>query len=204
MRFSDFKPKLQALEIFNLQDINLIDPNFRLPTLYEWEDKGLVKKIRNKWYTFADYKPQDYGYYLIANRIYSPSYVSLESALYHYGVIPEAVQQLTSVSTLKTQSFETGLGRFSYKSVKEELFFGYEVLDHGRIGVKIAGLEKALLDTLYLDTQLRSTFDFAGKRYHQQILNQRLDLDVLHKYLAIFNNQNLELRAKALLDYVEL
>jgi hypothetical protein len=49
---------------------------------------------------------------LIANHLYGPSYVSLDYALGHYGLIPEAVRQITSVTTRRGKTYDTPLGRF--------------------------------------------------------------------------------------------
>ncbi|MFW5703082.1 MAG: type IV toxin-antitoxin system AbiEi family antitoxin domain-containing protein [Candidatus Dojkabacteria bacterium] len=202
MKYIDFKEKLEKLKVFSIQDISLIDENFRLPTLYEWEDKGLVRKIRNKWYVFNDFEPVDYDYYMIANRIVSPSYISLESALAHYSVIPESVQQIISITTLKTQSYDTEFGRFVYKSIKQPLFVGYKVLHTNGIGVKMASLEKALLDTLYLNSDITSLEDFDGLRYNRILLQEDLDQEMLQKYLRVFNSRSLEDRVATLLKYV--
>jgi hypothetical protein len=51
----------------------------------------------------------------------------LHTALAFYGIIPEAVVQVTSVTSLKTASFRNEFGEYSYKNVKENLMFGYEL-----------------------------------------------------------------------------
>lgn len=99
MKLYYIKESLKALTIFSPKDVLLIEPGFRIPTLYDWEAQGLVKKIRNNNHVFSDYKPFDKDFYFIANRIYAPSYVSLESALNHYGVNPETVPQTFSITT---------------------------------------------------------------------------------------------------------
>ena len=139
---------------------------------------------------------------MIANRIYSPSYISLELALNHYGIIPEAVLQFTSVTTQKTKEFETEFGQFTYKSLKEDLFWGYQIIENGEIGVQIAHLEKAILDTLYLNPQISSTEDFDGLRYNKQQLRENLDDDKLQRYLTIFNNTRLKKSINTLLDFI--
>jgi predicted transcriptional regulator of viral defense system len=202
MKYHQFKEKLSKLRVFSTQDIILIDENFRLPTLYEWEQKGWVKKIRNKWYVFNDFKPQDYDHYLIANRIYSPSYISLESALHYYGIIPEAVQQIMSFSTQKTQTFETMFGRFVYKSIKPSLFFGYMVIEHKDIGLKVATLEKALLDYLYLKTDISNNDDIEELRFNKALLKEQIDKEVFNKFLKVFDSESLNSRATILLDYI--
>lgn len=113
------------------------------------------------------------GYALyFANRIYRPSYISLHTAWSYYGMIPEAVLQITSVSPLKTASFSNSIAQYSYKSIKSELIFGYRIISisDGRT-LQIAAPEKALLDLLYLYPEYNTL---------QQIENLRLDEDFLH------------------------
>ena len=96
-------------------------------------------------------KQAGFQFFYFANRMYRPSYVSLHTALAFYEMIPEAVVQTTNVTTLKTADFQNDLGEFSYKSVREDLMFGYDIkpIADGRT-VQLATPEKALLDLLYL------------------------------------------------------
>lgn len=73
MKYLNIKEKLNSLIIFPPNDLFLVDPSFRLPTLYDWESRDLVTKIRNNFYVFSDFDPSDKDYYLIANKIYPPS-----------------------------------------------------------------------------------------------------------------------------------
>ena len=72
---------------------------------------GLFVKLRNGFYAIKDSAP---SLYLIANKLYQPSYVSLEKALSHYGIIPETVYAITSVTTKPTREFKSSKGVFSY------------------------------------------------------------------------------------------
>ena len=188
MRFIQTQNRLQKLKVFSTNDLLIVDPDFRLPTLYEWEKKGYVQKIRNKWYFFSDNPPTDLELYYVANKIYSPSYISMELALNHHGVIPEAVANITSVSTLKTKSFDTVLGVFRYNNIKNELFFGYEILEINDFNVKVATIEKALLDYFYLTPTLRKNEDLLELRLNLEILKESLDKKEFIKYSEIFNN----------------
>ena len=86
---------------------------------------------------------------LVANHIYGPSYVSLEYALRHYGLIPEAVYTVTSVTTRHTRTFENSLGRFSYRCVSADWFpIGVTTEVENGVRYMIATPEKALCDTL--------------------------------------------------------
>lgn len=202
MKYLNIKQSLEKLKVFSLEDIYLVDPNFRQATLYDWEDQGKVRKIRNKFYIFADFTPQNLDYYLIANRIYSPSYISLELALNHYGIIPEGVMQYTSVTTNRTNAYETDFGQFTYKSIKGDLFWGYKVIEDGDIGLKIADLEKAILDTIYFNNNITEVADFEELRYNKQVLKEELDIAKLQKYLLIYKNNRLIKIVDILLHYI--
>ncbi|MBD3329510.1 hypothetical protein GF357_03385 [Candidatus Dojkabacteria bacterium] len=202
MKILKVKEKLQSQKIFTLQDIYTLFPDFRRETLYDWESQGYVKKIRNKHYTFSDQEFRNSDLYIVSNKIYDPSYVSLESALNHYGVIPEAVLKVTAITTRKTNSFETVLGTFTYKSIKNSLFWGYKIIENENIGIKIAELEKAILDYLYLNSNISSEEDLISLRFNTDILNNILNYDKLQKYLKIFSNDKLKERATQLIRYV--
>lgn len=89
----------------------------------------------------------------IANILYYPSYLSLEYVLQKENLIPESVFSYTSVTNKITRSYENELGAFSYRSLKPELFTGFESINfNGSHKIKIASKAKALFDWLYLKT----------------------------------------------------
>ena len=88
----------------------------------------------------------------LAQIIYGPSYISLESALSRHGLIPEAVYTLTCVSYGKAKSFDTPLGTFSYTRIPQKvLFAGVERLQENQEApIFMANPLKALLDYIYV------------------------------------------------------
>jgi len=86
------------------------------------------------------------------NFIYSPSYLSLETALNYYSIIPDVPFAITSVTLNKTKTFRTrNYGVFSYNSIKSDLFFGFKSILVGKnYSYNIALPEKALFDYFYL------------------------------------------------------
>ena len=79
------------------------------------------------------------------------AYVRLQSAPAHYGLIPEAVQRVTSVTTTRPGAWATPLGSFDFRRIKVELFFGYQLLEVAPAqNAFVALAEKALLDLIYL------------------------------------------------------
>jgi predicted transcriptional regulator of viral defense system len=79
------------------------------------------------------------------------SYVSLQSALAYYHLIPEYVAQVTSITTGRPETVSSPLGDFIFKHVKRGLFFGFQTIEivKGQ-SVFIARPEKVLLDLAYL------------------------------------------------------
>ena len=107
MSYYYFRETFYPFKLFSLIDIKKVFPKFDSRRLVEWQQKGYIKKVINRWYIFADVPVDDHLRYWVANRIYQPSYISMETALSYYGLIPEAVYTTTAVSTLKTSTFNT-------------------------------------------------------------------------------------------------
>ncbi len=120
-------------------------------------DKTLIplKKgfyVSSYYGNFVSQTPKDrelYGEYL-ANILRYPSYVSLEYVLAKYNFIPEAPFAITCVTVKSPRVYSSSFGDFIYRSVKEDLFFGWEVKDFRGKEVRVASLPKALFDFLYL------------------------------------------------------
>lgn len=131
--------------------------------LSRWTKKGKLVSLRKGLYAFHPEEVASAPEILyVANRLYEPSYISMEYALSLYELIPEYVPVVTSVTTRKTMAFNNALGQFSYQQVVPSAFRGFrqEKQEHDR-QVFVAEPEKAVLDFLYLN---RSKFreDFEG------------------------------------------
>ena len=84
---------------------------------------------------------------LIANHLYGPSYVSMSWALSYYGLIPERVYLVQSMTTKHSRNFTNPFGNFQYKSCSKEYFpIGITQQKHGNTSFLIATPEKALCD----------------------------------------------------------
>ena len=77
-----------------------------------------------------------------------PGYVSLQSALYHHGMISQIPSVIFAVSIARTKTYASALGTVSVHHVDPSFFFGYRPAGKG--AGKIATPEKALIDFLYL------------------------------------------------------
>lgn len=201
MNYLEFKNKMFDLGCFNIHQVYAWKPGFDRNNFVRWTKKGLLIRLRQGYYTFPEYKGKpDFVMYL-ANRIYRPSYVSLHTALAFYGMIPEAVIQVTSVTSLKTAGFKNDLGEYVYKSVQQELMFGYDLKPvAGDLTLQLARPEKALIDLLYLYPFYNSGQALSDLRLDEDFLQGDLDLRLLQNYALKYNNKSLETRIQLLIN----
>jgi len=203
MRYIELKEKLGNYVVFSLSDIKQLDANFYRRRLNEWQDNGYIQKIVKGYYVFKGTKINDSILYCIANRIYTPSYVSLEMALSHYNLIPESVYAVTSISTKRKYQFSTKIGRFYYQAVKPELFFGYKIVKDNKGIYKIADFEKAILDFLYLNPRYETKKDFLELRLNREIFWENIDKQKMSSYLKRFGQKRLSARMDKLIKYLK-
>lgn len=203
MQFNEFRLNLKDFIVFQLQDIRKIDKNFDLRRLSEWKEKGYIKMIRKGYYIFADQEINDFILFFVANKIYSPSYISLEMALSYYHLIPEAVYGITSVTSEKTNHWKTPFGDFFYQHVKPNFMFGYNLVSYKNHRFAIAEIEKAVIDYFYLHPHLKTEHDFASIRFNSQEFMGKFDSKKMSRYLNEFHQRSLEERIDNFLQYMQ-
>ncbi|MFV0553196.1 MAG: hypothetical protein ACK5LR_00655 [Mangrovibacterium sp.] len=116
---------------------------------------------------------------LIANHIYNPSYVSMESALRYYGLIPEQVYTTKSMTTNRSKEFENSIGKFKYITTDSDYFsigISLKTIDN-KYTFLIASPEKALCDLIISTPKLRIQSAKALTNYLEEDL--RFDLSSL-------------------------
>jgi predicted transcriptional regulator of viral defense system len=201
MNYLEFKNRMFELGCFNTHQVYAWKPGFDRNNFVRWAKKGLLLRLRQGYYTFPEYKSKPDFTLFFANRIYRPSYISLHTALAFFGIIPEAVVQITSVTSLKTASFQNDFGEYEYKSVREELMFGYDIkpIDNGQ-SLQLARPEKALLDLLYLYPFYNTEQEMEELRLDEDFLQDELDLRLLEDYMLKFKSKALENRVKLLIN----
>jgi len=204
MQYSELKQELKDFVIFSLSDIRKVEPNFYRARLNEWQEKGYIKKLRRGYYIFADLKINEQTLFLIANRLYSPSYVSFEMALSYYGLIPEGVYSITSASSKKTYNFSTPIANFTYRKISPHLFFGYHIEEHSGQGYKIADMEKAVLDYLYLNPNIAQEADFKEWRFNSEEFLGKVDIKKMKKYAVVFESKQFTVRLEKLLKLMKV
>ena len=159
--------------------------------LTRYSKKDFLTKLRAGLYTLTDNFPPPY---LIANKLYQPSYISLEYALSYYQIIPETVYTITSVTTKTTREFRVRGILYTYQKIKKEAFCGYRPMKIDNQTVCIAEPEKALVDYLYfIDLQKREP-------------NDRLNLSKISKkkvltYAKLFKRKSLNKLIKTVYDF---
>jgi len=165
--------------------------------LSRWVKGGKLIQLTKGLYTLAEpYGRRMPHPFVLANAIGKASYVSLQSALGHFGMIPEHVPTVTSVTTQRPARVETPLGRFLFRHVKKSWFSGYRQVDLGA-GQKafVATPEKALLDLVYL-TPGADRDDFLAELRLQNLL--ALEHDVLVQLAGTSGSPKLRRAAKLL------
>lgn len=140
----DYQTLLDALEAYSR-------PRDKITGLLK---KGMIIRVKKGLYIFEEtYRKKPYSKEILANLVYGPSYISLDYALQHYGLIPERVDAVTSITTGRSRSFSTPVGLFTYRSVPLKAFrVGMDrvEMDEGRAFL-MATPEKALADKIQSD-----------------------------------------------------
>lgn len=144
------------------------------------EKEGKIIRLKRGMYVVSPkVSKQLLSVELIANHINGPSYISMESALRYYGLIPEQVYTIRSMTPNRSKKFENQIGKFEYITVNENYY---------SIGIKqqtaedkytflIATPEKALCDMITVTPQLRIQSKKALVAYLEEDL--RFDMSAL-------------------------
>jgi predicted transcriptional regulator of viral defense system len=188
MKYVDFQNTFSNRSLIDVREVKNIFPDFESRRFYEWQKKGYIKKLTKLFYMFADKNLNDNDLCFIANKLLEPSYLSLEYALRHYNFIPETVYMLTSITTRKTKQIETPIANFKYQAIKENLFFGYKIIEISGVSYKIAEPEKALLDFLYLRSDIKNMNDIEELRLNNEVFHELINKEKLDQYAERFNS----------------
>lgn len=141
------------------------------------EQKGELIRVKKGLYIVAQSQGSAFvSRELIANHLYGPSYVSLESALAFHQLIPERVYSVRSVTIKRTKSYNTPLGVFDYRRISEAYYpIGIQQYEsENNTNFLLASPEKALCDMLVVSSRLRLQSPKAVKEYIED--NLRIDL----------------------------
>lgn len=196
--FQVFKDFFIQIGCFTTEQVLLWKQDFSLFNLSRWTKEGRLLRIKRNLYTFPEIAGKPESHLLFSSVICRPSYISLHYALHYYEIIPEEVVQVTAVTSLKTQAFDTDIGYYAYQSVKEKLMFGFEL--HDCIALKGARIpfarpEKAVLDLLYLYPQYNTRQSMVDLRFDESFMEEDFDWQRFDSYLDRAGSAALSRRA---------
>jgi hypothetical protein len=154
MKFDSLIAKLPPTGLFRTGDILAGEksPADVRRQLNRWVKSGRIVQIRRGVYQLQKpYRALTPHPFLVANVLCRASYISLQSALSYYGMIPEHVPVVTSITGRRPEELDTAVGRFIFRHVQSSYFCGFvEKEITSDQSVRIATPEKALADLLYL------------------------------------------------------
>ena len=142
------------------------------------EKRGdLIRLKQGLYVVHPDVSQKSLSLFLIGNHLYGPSYISLQSALRHYGLIPEQVFTICSMTTKPSQNFRNSMAWFEYVHTDETVFpIGLrEEATASGASILMASPEKALCDLI-------ADIAHLNLRYRKEILvwleeDIRFDMD---------------------------
>ncbi len=171
-----------------------VDPNHIRRQLTRWTNSGRLIQLRRGLYALAPPFQRDPHPFMIANRMVPGSYVSCQSALAHYGLIPEYTPTVVSVCSSRPRTWDTPLGRYIFRHVHRKYLSGYQLMQMQEAQqVMIAEPEKALLDLVYL-TPGGDTEEFLLSLRLQNL--ERMDEGTLERRAAGFGKPKLQRAVK--------
>jgi predicted transcriptional regulator of viral defense system len=202
LRLNKFAELAKKLPVVSLADVRSIIPGLRQETLSRWNRSGKIIMVAPGFYVLPVETNDETDLFAIAGRMYTPSFVSLESALSFYGLIPETVLSVTSVCTRKTRRINSPLCTFIYRSVQPEFFFGYEAKKGRKHRFLMASPERAIVDLLYLRRDISSSEDMLELRFDAETFNGLDPMEILD-IADRFNKPWLKRKVKILLKVMK-
>lgn len=208
MRYQDFKNTFRNLPFILTQDLLRQEKNRQVlrNQMNRWQKRGMIIRLKRGIYILNENDRKiNPSRYVIANQLNPVSYISLESALGFYGLIPEAIIDVTSVTTKKTLRLRNKMGSFIYQHIKPNAFRGFKAnKDEYGLTFFIAEPEKAVVDFLYLNLgriPVGAKDIFAASFRFQNTDNLKpLRIRELAK---LFQNQKLLLVINNLLEFIK-
>ena len=179
-----------------------VDPEDVRRQLSRWTQTGHLYQLRRGLYALAPpYQKVKPHPFLVANRLVHGSYVSLQSALAYYGLIPEHVPRTLSVTTARPARWDTRLGSYEFHHIKIDWLHGYRLVKMaGDQQAFVATPDKALLDLIYLQPGGDSPAYLRELRLQNL---DRLDLDTLHQQARLADSAKLDRAAAVIASLIQ-
>ena len=192
MRFEELFKYLEKNKyyVFSYEDLLLLyssESNENIKKmLYRWRKANWISPLKKGLYELS--YPGNYNIpdLYIANKLYSPSYISLETVLSNHSIIPEVGMAVTSITTKPTRRFINKHGLFIYRTLKKEFFCGYYTEKHVNYEIQIAEPEKALIDYLYFNSFHKRPYNLKHERFDKDVVLS-LSKKKLKKYSNMIN-----------------
>lgn len=186
MKWIDFERQIKTknIKLFTPLDVKIFLRRSHIAVrflLHRLKKQGYIQNVKRGIYKLSDEQIPDL---YLANKLYEPSYISLEFALSYHRVIPETVYEITSVTPKATRRFETLGKAYSYRRITRHAFTGYIIEKQKGFGFAIADAEKALVDTTYYRF-------LAGQAPISRFNKDKINSTKALKYAALFRNSKL-------------
>jgi len=208
MRYEDFKILMMNKPFFTAKDLSgteRLNNTLKLQ-ISKWIKQGKIIRLKKGFYTLNEIdRKVNLSPYLLANELYSPSYVSLEFALSLYHLIPESVSIFTCISTNKTKAFKNKFGTFIYHSIKKEYFFGFSIAKSpDNYNYFLATPEKAVIDFIYynISYNVKDLKSELLENYRFQNLDL-LNIDIFNEYKNRFKEKKIIKAIKIIKELIQ-
>lgn len=193
MHYNTFRKAILKFPVFSNSMLGTLSSDIATlkVQICHWKQKGLVESLRKGLYVLGEgQRLIEPSRFFLANQILIPSYVSMESALSFYDMIPEYVASATSITVRKTCRFNNGFGEFIYQHIGARAYGGFKtVKDENGLVTLVASPEKAVVDFLYLnlprfDRSDRDIFQESYRFQNCENLNEAGLRENAHKFAS--------------------
>lgn len=169
---------------FGLAELATVYPNISEITdkARSLVEQGRIIRLKNGMYVRSSQETNlPLPTYLIANHLCGPSYISLHTALRYYGLTPEGVYVVQSMTTHRNISFDTPLGKFIYRHCTPQYFsIGLSIIKQDNLTYLMASPEKALCDLIASTPRLSLRYKKDVQHYLEDDI--RFDMDELSSF----------------------
>ncbi len=157
-----------------------------------------IIRVKKGLYVLGKEYNKPYNKFVLANLIYGPSYITGQTALAFWNMIPERVELMISMTAKRKKEFETPIGRFSYLYCPQKVFnIGIRLEDTGdQKKILIASPEKALCDITAMQTHIstkKEMKEFLELMRLDYSVYKKLDLSLLEKIKTGYGRQSIKL-----------
>jgi len=205
MNWTEFLEKFAENPLFHSSSLRVFSDSedYIHVQISRWVRAGKLIQIRRGWYLIAEpFRSRRIPPEVVANRVISPSYLSMEWALSFYGLIPEETPNLTSVTSARAKDFRAVQRLFIYRHIKSEYFTGYSKTKLKDYEIVLASPEKALWDKLY--------FFLRGQRFSLEWLEElrlqnleEFDLTKWWDYTMMTSSASIHRASSLVADFIE-